>query len=96
MDDDYLEVSIDRDDESLTDWWTESLTPLKEFLHALLHGLYIEKVIETVVFIRDQVKQYMAILLIGVDVMENHKGIPIELSVHCHPCLPVDYVEQSL
>lgn len=52
MDDDYyLEVSIDRDDESLTDWSRKSLTRLSEFRCLLLHVVYVEKVIETAVFI---------------------------------------------
>lgn len=96
MDDNYLEVSIDRDDKSLTDWWRKILTHLGECLCILLHVINVEKVIETAVFICDQVKHHMAILLVGIDVMENHKCIPIELSFHHNPCLPVDYVEQSL
>lgn len=96
MDDDYLEVSIDRDDKSLTDWWRKSFTLLSECLGVLCHVVYVEQVIETVVFICDQVKHHMAVLLIGIDVMENHKCIRIELSFYRNPCLPVDYVEQSL
>lgn len=96
MSKDHREVSVDRDDESLTDWWRKSLIHLDEFLCVLLHVVYVEKVIETVIFICDQVKHYMAILLVSIDVMENYQSIPIEPSVHYHPCLPVDYVEESL
>lgn len=95
-DDDYLDVSIDRDDESLTDWWREILTRLGVFLYFLLHVTYIEKVIKAAVFICDQVKHEVAFLLIGIDVMENHESVRKEFSAHCHPCLSVDYVEQSL
>lgn len=96
MNDDYREVSVDRDDKSLTDWWRKSLSHFGKCLCVLLHGVYVEKVIETVVFICDQVKHYVAIFFVSIDMMENYKSIPIKLSVHCHAGLPVDYVEQSL
>lgn len=96
MDGEYLEVSIDRDDKTLAHWWRKGLTHLSQILCILIHVVYVEKVVETAVFICDQVKHYMAILLIGIDVMENHKRIRIKLSVHCHPSLPVNYMEQSL
>lgn len=92
----YL-VNSERQDESLADWWGDvDLVALNEFLGFLSQVRKVEHFIQIAVFVGDHVKHYMAVVLVGVDMVENHQGIGVELGGHSLPSLLVDQVDQRL
>lgn len=91
----YL-VDVERQNESLTNRWREVLVGLDEGVGVLCHVVEVEHVIQVAVLVGDQVKHHVAVLLVGVDVMENHQSVTIVTGGHSLSCLSVDDVKQSL
>lgn len=91
----YL-VYVERKDKPLTCWSREVLVGLYKLGDILLHVVYIEHIVQIAVLVCNQVKDDMAIFLIGIDVMEDHKWVCIVLRAHSFPSLPIDQMDQCL
>lgn len=91
----YL-VDVERHDKPLADWRAEFLVGLHEVAGVLSHVPDVEHIVQAAVLIGDHVEHHVSVLLIGVNVVENHQGVPVVTSGYCLSRLPVDDVEQRL
>lgn len=69
---------------------------LDEVAGVFFQVLEIEHVVQVAVFVADQVKHHMAVVLVGIDVVENHQGISIKVGRDDLSCLFIDDMKQSL
>lgn len=91
----YL-VYVERKDKPLACWSREVLVGLYKLCDILLHVVYVEHIVQIAVLVCNQVKDDMAIILISIDVMEDHKWVCVELCFHSFPSLPIDQMDQCL
>lgn len=92
----YL-VNIEWQDEPLADGRGKGVfVGFDEAADLLPEVLDVEHVIEAAVAVADHVKHQVAILLEGVNVVEDYQGVTVEAGRQCLACCPVDNVEQGL
>lgn len=65
-------MDIERQDESLTNRWRKFLVFLDEGTGVLFHVVKVEHVVQVAVLVGDHVEDHVAVLLVGVDVMEDN------------------------
>lgn len=87
---------VERQDKPLADRRREAGVGLDEALGRLSQVADVEHVVQVSVPIGDQVKHHVVVLLVRVDVMEDHQGVAVETGRNHLPCLSVDEVKQGL
>ena len=89
-------VGAERQHESLAGRWREALAALGEAAGFLFHVLHVEHVVQAAVFVADHVEHQVVVVLVGVDVVEDHQGVAIETGLNRPARLSVDDVKQRL
>lgn len=91
----YL-LDAERQDEPLAEGRGELLVGVDEVVRLVCHVVKVEHVVQVAVLVGDDVEHHVAVLLVGIDVMEDHQSISVVLKGCCFPRLYIDDMKERL